>query len=92
MLRELRFWMIGRLPSSGSGVAFWPDQVRDEGVALVEGFTGPCRVCTMWYEGDQPAYKISISSAQQLQGTHEMGVSENRGTFFWGPYNKDPTI
>ena len=21
-----------------------------------------------------------------------MGVSENRGTLFWGPYNKDPTI
>ena len=21
-----------------------------------------------------------------------MGVSEIRGTFFWGPYNKDPTI
>ena len=21
-----------------------------------------------------------------------MGVSENRGTSFWGPYNKDPTI
>ena len=20
------------------------------------------------------------------------GVSENRGTLFWGPYNKDPTI
>ena len=20
-----------------------------------------------------------------------MGVSENRGTLFWGPYNKDPT-
>ena len=22
----------------------------------------------------------------------EMGVSENRGTSFWGPYNKDPAI
>ena len=22
----------------------------------------------------------------------QMGVSENRGTLFWGPYNKDPTI
>ena len=21
-----------------------------------------------------------------------MGVSENRGTLFWGPYSKDPTI
>ena len=21
-----------------------------------------------------------------------MGVSENRGTLFWGPCNKDPTI
>ena len=21
-----------------------------------------------------------------------MGISENRGTLFWGPYNKDPTI
>ena len=21
-----------------------------------------------------------------------MGVSENQGTLFWGPYNKDPTI
>ena len=21
-----------------------------------------------------------------------MGVSENRGTLFWGPYNKDPSI
>ena len=21
-----------------------------------------------------------------------MGVSENRDTLFWGPYNKDPTI
>ena len=21
-----------------------------------------------------------------------MGVSENGGTLFWGPYNKDPTI
>ena len=21
-----------------------------------------------------------------------MGVSENRGTSFWGPHNKDPTI
>ena len=21
-----------------------------------------------------------------------MGVSENRGTLFWGPYNNDPTI
>ena len=21
-----------------------------------------------------------------------MGVSESKGTFFWGPYNKDPTI
>ena len=22
----------------------------------------------------------------------DLGVSENRGTLFWGPYNKDPTI
>ena len=22
----------------------------------------------------------------------QMGVPENRGTLFWGPYNKDPTI
>ena len=22
----------------------------------------------------------------------EMGVSHNKGTLFWGPYNKDPTI
>ena len=22
----------------------------------------------------------------------DMGVSENRGTLFWGPYNLDPTI
>ena len=23
---------------------------------------------------------------------HHMGVSENEGILFWGPYNKDPTI
>ena len=23
---------------------------------------------------------------------NDMGVSENRGTLFWGPYNKDPAI
>ena len=22
----------------------------------------------------------------------DMGVSENLGTLYWGPYNKDPTI
>ena len=22
----------------------------------------------------------------------DLGVSENKGTLFWGPYNKDPTI
>ena len=22
----------------------------------------------------------------------DLGVSENRGTSFWGPYNKDPTF
>ena len=21
-----------------------------------------------------------------------LGVSENRGTLFWGPYNKDPSV
>ena len=25
-------------------------------------------------------------------GVNHMGVSENRGTLFWGPCNKDPTI
>ena len=24
-------------------------------------------------------------------GASYMGVSENRGASFWGPYNKDPT-
>ena len=24
--------------------------------------------------------------------TVHMGVSENRGTLFWGPYNEDPTL
>ena len=25
-------------------------------------------------------------------GSLHMGVSEHRGTLFWGPYNKDPII
>ena len=28
---------------------------------------------------------------QQLQLNPKMGVSENRGTLFWGPYNQEPT-
>ena len=27
-----------------------------------------------------------------LELYYDMGVSQNRGTLFWGPYNKDPTM
>ena len=28
----------------------------------------------------------------RVKGVYDLGVSENRGTLFWGPYNRDPTI
>ena len=30
--------------------------------------------------------------SSRLWGLEDVGVSENRGTLFGGPYNKDPTI
>ena len=37
--------------------------------------------------------KEAVKKSQVLERMEkDMGVSENRGTLFWGPYNKDPTI
>ena len=35
--------------------------------------------------------QLSAFGDESTSPTH-MGVSENRGTLFWSPYNKDPTI
>ena len=52
-----------------------------------DGLLGPNSIIVVYmdplgYEGDQPAYKISISSAQQLQATHEIDKQylEDHGT------------
>ena len=37
------------------------------------------------------AHRVWVPGACGTGGCH-LGVSEIRGTLFWGPYNKDPTI
>ncbi|CAE7812270.1 unnamed protein product [Symbiodinium sp. CCMP2592] len=36
--------------------------------------------------------EAELGKALQVRTAEDLGVSENRGTLFWGPYNKDPTI
>ena len=35
---------------------------------------------------------LSPKPSVPKSGSQHLGISENRGTLFWGPYNKDPTI
>ena len=37
-------------------------------------------------------WRAQSESERVIQEKRNMEVSENRGTLFWGPYNKDPTI
>ena len=46
--------------------------------------TGICACCLT---GNELAIEVA-----EFQLLRETGVSENRGTLLWGPYNKDPTI
>ena len=41
---------------------------------------------------DSSVVAFKGGSGALLEAPDQMGVSENRGTLFWGPYNKDPTI
>ena len=40
-----------------------------------------------------PVYRLTVAHGKP-GGTkrRHMGLSENWGTLFWGPYNEDPTI
>ena len=46
------------------------------------------------FEEDNASLILARNGRKQgvVLGSDDMGLSENSGTLFWGPYSKDPTV
>ena len=47
---------------------------------------------TLHLRGKNPEIPICLAWSVRVSAEIPHGVSENRGTLSWGPYNKDPAI